>query len=141
SRYPEAEPLPGRPALDGLLEEVGLHLRWNAAEGAYLPPEARPLETSSSFSRHSTTTHPVDAPGAEDAWALERRLESVAEQRRFLVLTVTPNRHAQAMRELLSRFGLARVSLEALLLREMRAATEAIGARWDVVLRADAADR
>src|SRR5690606_29564735 len=35
SRYPEAEPLPGRPELDRLLEAVGFPLQWNdqAANG------------------------------------------------------------------------------------------------------------
>ena len=140
SRYPEAEPLPGRPALDTLLEDVGLHLRWDPEEQTYRPPEPAPLETSSIFTRRSTATEPSqDVPGVEDAWALERRLEMVAEQRRFLVLGVNPAHHARAERELLSRFGLTRISLEVLMLRELRAAADAVGARWDVVLKADAA--
>ena len=42
ARYPEAEPLPGRPALDGLLSATGSHLTWVAeagqGRGAYLAP-------------------------------------------------------------------------------------------------------
>lgn len=144
SRYPDAEPLPDRPALDALLEEAGLHLRWDATEAGYVPGDGRAgsLETSSVFTRRTTTTHPVeDAPGLEDAWALERRLESVAAQRRFLVLMVGPADHARAERELEGRFGLRRMSLEHSLLRELREASRTVRARWEKVLQADAADR
>ena len=34
ARYPEAEPLPGRPALDGLLSASGLAPHWVAEAGA-----------------------------------------------------------------------------------------------------------
>ena len=40
---------------------------------------------------------------------------------------------------MLRRFPVTRLSLEALLLQEMRAVAAAAGARWDVVLQADAA--
>jgi serine/threonine protein kinase len=142
SRYPAAAPLPGRPALDGMLEEAGLHLRWDAAEQKYAAGRPGEVETSSVFSRHTTAPHPdEDAAGVDEAWAVERRLESVAPQRRLLVLTVEPRYHALAERELRGRFGLQRVSLDGLLLREMRAAAAEFGARWELVLRADAADR
>jgi hypothetical protein len=33
SRYPEAAPLPDRPALDRMLDEVGLEFHWSSTEG------------------------------------------------------------------------------------------------------------
>jgi serine/threonine protein kinase len=143
-RYPAAEPLPERPALDALLEEAGLHLRWDAAKDAFTPPVGRAslVESSSEVSRRATTPHPPeDGAGVDEARAVERRLECVGPERRCLVLTVEPRRHGDAEEELLRRFGLQRVSLESLLLREMRAAAAAFGADWALVLQADAADR
>jgi hypothetical protein len=40
---------------------------------------------------------------------------------------------------IVQRFPVTRISLEALLLREMKAVAEQVGARWDIVLQADAA--
>lgn len=143
SRYPDAERLPGRPALDALLEAAGLHLRWNPDEKAFTPPGAYGslAHGTTSLTRRTTTVAPLlDAPGVTEALALEQRLERVALQRRLLVLTVAPGHHARAEAELLSRFGLQKISLEGRLLRAMHAAAESAGARWDVVLQADAAE-
>ena len=60
---------------------------------------------------------------------------------RLLALTVEPRYYRRAVDELTERFGLEPVSLERLLLDALREAAEAVGASWDVVLRADAADR
>lgn len=143
-RYPAAEPLPDRPALDALLERAGLHLRWDPGADAFTPLAGPGSlgDSSSAVSRVTTTRHPPeDGAGVDVARAVERRLECVGPERRCLVLTVEPRRHAVAEGELMRRFGLARVSLESLLLREMRAAAEAFGADWGLVLQADAADR
>jgi len=142
SRYPEAVRLPDRPALDALLVEAALPYQWDDERTSFAPSDVRPgyLETSSTVGRRSVHGG-GDEPGTEEAWALERRLAAVTADRRFLVLTVDPRRHPKAERELLRRHGLTPVNLEARLLREMRAAVDALGARWDVVVRADAAAR
>jgi len=54
-------------------------------------------------------------------------------------LTVAPRHLLRAEAEILRRFPVTRLSLEALLLQEMRAVAAAAGANWDVVLQADAA--
>ena len=56
-----------------------------------------------------------------------------------MLLTVAPRHLLRAEEEILRRFPVTRLSLEALLLQEMRAVATAAGARWDVVLQADAA--
>lgn len=139
SRYPEAEPLPARPALDALLAEIGL--AWNGAQQHYTPSGQGTGATvgASSLTRRSTTAFPQAlSAGAEAALALEARLEQLG--RRLLVLTVTPEAHEAAASELARRFGLVRVSLEGLLLREMRTVAKARKVDWDLVLRADGAE-
>jgi len=147
SRYPQAEPVPGRPALDDLLHTAGIAWVWDetgdTGKGVYRPqyrpPDARPR--TSTLPRLSTDAPPYDSlsPAAEAAQALEERLARAVHERRFLLLTVAPRHLLRAEAEILRRFPVTRLSLEALLLQEMRTLAAAAGARWDVVLQADAA--
>ena len=157
-RYPDATPLPGRPELDRLLEEVGAPLKWSATAaqgaGAYLcaslgsDPTAG---TTSMFSRQSTYWGAASA-GESDAVALmadannaEDRLQRNIKSGGLLVMTVEPRqaRHAQA--ELLRRFGtesglpLQGVSFDALLIKALRVEATAAKVDWNKVLSADAA--
>ena len=70
--------------------------------------------------------------------ALEARLTRTVTERRFLLLTVTPSHLLRAEAEIVRRFAVQRLSLEAILLREMQATAAAVGAQWDVALKADA---
>jgi hypothetical protein len=181
-RYPDAEPLPGRPQLDRLLEAVGAPLAWSDAEQRYSRQQidaGASAGTTTFLSRRATQLGrlPVRdgdaAPDAHllDAQALERRLQQQLRQGGLLTLTVEPRlaRHAEA--ELLRRFGapaqvqasppgrpkgtppprgaddaqrrpggtsLQRLSVDALLLRELRAQAAALKVDWATVLRADA---
>jgi len=163
-RYPEATPLPGRPELDRLLEEVGAPLKWSptAAEGlgAYLcvslvnNPTAG---TTTVFSRKSTF-HGSNASGALavavgdaltiDAQSAEDRLQRSIKSGGLLVLTVEPRQARHAEAELLRRFGpdsptnhaLIRLSFDAMLLQALRDEATTAGVDWDIVLRADAAE-
>jgi hypothetical protein len=147
SRYPQAEPVPGRPALDDLLREAGIAWVWDdtgdGGRGVYRPPyqspDARP--GTSALPRLSTAALPDDfpSPAAETARALEERLTRAVHERRFLLLSVAPRHLLRAEDEIMRRFPVTRVSLESLLLQEMRAVAAAAGARWEVVLQADAA--
>ena len=142
SRYPDAEPLPGRPQLDRMLEAEGLPLAWKPADAAYAPPSPfGSADGTGTLSRRTTTVapHVPDAPGVGEAQALEDRLARVAPEGRLLALTVEPRHYLRAADELEDRFGLERVSLEGLLLGALREAADLLGASWDVVLRADAA--
>ena len=85
-RYPEAMPLPGRPQLDQLLEEVGAPLRWDpdaaSGEGAYRANTlsgAGTVGTATLFSRHTTLVGQGGA--AEGALADASRWKSASPAR------------------------------------------------------------
>jgi serine/threonine protein kinase len=166
-RYPDATPLPGRPELDRLLQEVGAPLQWSVSAaqgaGAYLcaslgnNPSAG---TTSLFSRQSTYIGTGEAAtasakaGSDAAAALanarnaEDRLQRNIHAGGLLVLTVEPRQARHAEAELLRRFGpesglspaLQRVSFDALLLKALRAQAAAAKVDWNKVLSADAAE-
>jgi len=163
-RYPEATPLPGRPELDRLLEEVGAPLQWSptAADGvgAYLCASLGSnltAGTTTLYSRQSTflgavsSGTPVGSAGdaaIADAQGAENRLQRAIKSGGLLVLTVEPRQARHAEAELLRRFGpdsetdpaLQRLSFDSLLLKALR--DEATSARvdWNIVLHADAAE-
>ena len=145
SRYPEAEPIPGPPALDRLLVEAGIQLVWDGSNQSYSPKLHRPsyLSTTSSLHRLGTASlvEELATQEIEEAWVLEERIQKAVEQRRFLVLSVAPKHLLRAERELLQRFALQRASVEALMIGQMKALAEQAGASWEVVLRADSAER
>src|SRR5690606_15299915 len=55
ARFPDSEPLPDRPALDRLLADAGLDLRWNEQAGRFETPSVHEeSSTGVSLSRHAT---------------------------------------------------------------------------------------
>ena len=163
-RYPEATLLPGRPALDRLLEEAGAPLQWSPAAadgaGAYLCPALNnhpTVGTTTVFSRQSTFpgAHAAGTPAGEaseaalaDAQAAEIRLQRALKSGGLLVLTVEPRQARHAEAELLRRFGpdsqtqpaLQRMSFDALLLKALRTEADRARVDWSMVLRADTAE-
>jgi hypothetical protein len=146
SRYPSAEPIPEPPVLDDLLRGAGIELVWDSAGAGgrdcyrprYLLHEIS--STATTLPRLSTAMQPglsMD-PETGAAQALEERLASAVTGRRFLVLTVAQRYLMRAEEEIVRRFPVTRMNLEALLLQEMKATAAALGARWEVVLQADA---
>ncbi len=63
------------------------------------------------------------------------------EQKRFLVLSVAPKHLLRAEKELVRRFSVRHMSIETLLIAQMKALAEQARAHWEVVLRADCAAR
>lgn len=146
-RYPEAETLPSHPLLDSLLAAAGVSLDWrdtgpNGA-GYYATPKGLgpSAGTTTYYVRHGTLDEQPIEFSAEIAEArqFEERLEYASKSGGFLALTVSPRlaRHAEA--ELLKRFGLERVSFDAMLIGALREQAHAVKADWNIVLRADAA--
>jgi hypothetical protein len=144
-RYPEAEMLPSRPALDALLDAVGSNLTWNAAgpngPGYYVKGKAFGPSAGSTiaYARHGTHDDeplPVNAEVAE-ARQFEERLEYALRAGGFLALTVSLRmaRHAEA--ELLRRFDLERVSFDELLIAAMKEQAQMLKVEWNTVLAAD----
>lgn len=142
SRYPEAEPLPARPALDELLSQAGWNFHWSTEERSYLRADAeRGLSSlsSSSLHRYPTTGDrgPV-TPEVAEAREFEERLGAAWKRGAFLALAVTPAHALEAQRSLESSFELTVHSLDALLLDALRnQATKARIKSWDTVLEAD----
>ena len=66
ARYPEAEPLPDRPGLDGLLREVGLDVAWDETTSTFHRPDERREATSGSTRPHRLSTHTGSRRPARD---------------------------------------------------------------------------
>jgi len=145
TRFPDAEPLPGRPELDRLLEQAGVELAWDAERDAFVPAE--PTLTGSAGSRltrRSTTLAGVreyDDPDVLDAAQFERRLESSQRKGGFLCLIGDERALDQITDELTRRFGAEHVSLDRLLIHHLRLAAARRNVVWDTVVTADAAER
>jgi serine/threonine protein kinase len=150
SRYPQAEPLPGRPQLDRLLEQVGFPLQWDdhAANGAgaYKSKHVA-FSTGNSYtigSRARTIDHaPVGQPVSEEvaeAQRLEEKLVRARKQGSYLVLTIDPKYLNDAANQL-QRIGAKRLSASELFLTAMKGTASNLGVPWDVVLEADAAGK
>jgi serine/threonine protein kinase len=145
TRFPDAQPLPGRPELDRLLEQAGVELVWDAERDAYVPAE--PTLTGSAgprLTRRSTTLAGVpeyDNPEVLDAAQFERRLESSQRKGGFLCLIGDEGALDQIADELTRRFGAEHVSLDTLLINHLRLAAARRNVVWDTVVAADAAER
>jgi len=163
-RYPKATPLPGRPELDRLLEEVGAPLQWSTTaadgSGAYLCASLGnnlTAGTTSLYSRQSTflgdasSGTPAGVAGdalIADAQGAENRLQRSLKSGGLLVLTVEPRQARHAEAELLRRFGpdskldpaLRRLSFDTLLLKALRDEAASAHVDWNIVLRADATE-
>jgi len=133
SRYPEAVALPGRPALDRLLEDAGLGLVWEQDRGAYRAQTPYPTLTSSS-------TSPDDAVDAaeEAADTLEDRIRRSISANGFLALAVPARSFLAVERYLADTFALRLYNVEAALIGRMKELAHGFGADWNVVLGADA---
>ncbi len=146
SRYPEAEPLPGRPDLDALLHRVGLEVRWDDERKVYRRRDATINVTSGSSipgrRTTATSTRKVEVtPDLAEARQFEERLRHAHADGGFLVLTVRPSRMRRCEDELLRRFELERVSFDDLFFEALRREAEALEIDWKVVEQADGADR
>lgn len=150
SRYPEAQTLPGHPELDHLLESLSSDLRWNdsaaGGKGGYEPTyrESPTFETSRPLDTRLSTQFTIQ-PGTEvtpevaDARSLEEKLRYAAAQGAFLVLSVEPQWIGRARQELARRFPVSVCDLDSVFLNALHAQADQRRARWDVVLKADAA--
>jgi serine/threonine protein kinase len=148
-RYPDAEPLPGRPGLDRLLKETGSDLEWKPSaregEGAYAPPHI-PSFTISSRTSYGAALPPSPrfeelSPEETDLHLFDERLKHAVENGAFLALTVSPKALARVEKRLQETYPVEPRSLDALLLHHMHDVVEEKKADWSVVVRADAASK
>ena len=149
-RYPEAAPLPDRPALDALLGQAGSELVWtpdaDSGRGAYVSHfrEFVTVSSGTSYTQSAGRTSRAAEAGTapwSDLDDFEQRLRRALESGAFLALTVSPRRLHDAERALASVFPVDARSMDELLIRHMKAAAIEAGADWQVVLRADRGPR
>lgn len=152
SRYPEAEPLCVRPALDNLLAECGFDLHWDATGGNGIGCYVSPLRnvtsvTSGSFPPPRQPTAPGELPPGEitpevaDARAFEERLRRAVKDGSFLALLVDPKSYEQAADELSRRFPVQLVDCEGLFIDALRGAAQQAKVNWEAVIKTDAAPK
>lgn len=152
ARFPDAAPLPARPALDTLLEEV-VGLRWTPAgtlpngaphpAGFRLPP-ATPASVSTAISssgtrfRTGTVITGVSEEARRAADNAEDRLQRHIQHGGYLVLSVHSSQYLRSI-EALASIGAAIVDMDELLIDAMRARAAERRIDWErAVLAADA---
>jgi serine/threonine protein kinase len=148
SRYPEADPLPDRPALDGLIQEITPDLVWdqraNDGQGCYVSQvKELPSVTSSTFLTRFTTAPGQMEPGEmtpeiADARQFEERLQRGIREGAFLALLVHPQKYQLACTELCRRFPVKLVDFEGLFIDTLRQVAEKARVDWELVLKTDA---
>jgi serine/threonine protein kinase len=148
-RYPEAEPLPGPPGLDRMLQEAGLALTWRPeaekGRGAYVYPSLEPdlSGSGSSLYRYSTATGGL-VPGAvsPDVAAARRFEERLAHNRAdggFIALSVSHRWYAPAIDLLAERFDLRVFDLEKAFMAALETEARDKRVQWGKIVEADAA--
>ncbi len=140
ARYPEAEPLPARPALDAIAAEIGLV--WNEAKGLYGRPvtseSAPPTEALPERRRTTHTSHrPKADPEALEAREFDDKIRLASEKRYFRVLEVNAAHLEPAVDELTRRLGVPPVSLERELITEAEALMRTLEVEEAAVFEAD----
>ncbi len=149
TRFPEAAPLPDRPALDRLVVDL-VGLEWfnpaGADEAGYrVPPAPEVSPTTYPFGRSPTrlrsgTHHPVNDDDARVALDADARLRTSLGSGGFVAVTVPPRLLLDAEAALAEAFTVDVVDAEAALVDAMRAVAAEKHIRWEsAVLSADAA--
>jgi hypothetical protein len=128
ARFPQAERLPKRPALDNLLAACGVPLDWDPAVHKYAPRTAGSVLSSTKM---ATTMAPFTGPEAVSE--TDAKLAATIERRGYLAVLASLKRLAAARRALIGRLELAEIDITALLIDRLRAG----GFPWEAVVAAD----
>lgn len=147
SRYPEAAPLPNRPELDVLLDEVDTKLKWDPTaengQGAYRS-ERRDRMTGVSS---STATKGAFGNGDEDGVTTDQltadqftdRLQRSIQSAGYLVLVSTTTNYLAVEERLREEFPVSVCDIDSLLLAQLRAQAGQMNIKWEKILEADQA--
>ena len=148
-RYPAAKPVPGRPQLDDLINELDMGFVWEPncvlASGQSVSGYCLPIAGLTSSTPHSHTHYDLtpsgetDTAGMHEITLLEKEIYAATHESRFLALTVRPRQVLQAKEKLTTEYGLQEVSFDALLLKHLYQLRDAMTKPldWQVVLTAD----
>jgi serine/threonine protein kinase len=140
ARFPDLDPLPGRPALDEIVEKSGLGLRF--VDGEYRPEQRASSATSGLPSRPATVIPETSEAALSRGDHMDRVLSESLRTRSFLALGVGVLRSDEverAVATLSRRFDARTVDITGLMIGEMKATAEEVGLPWDLVRSADAA--
>lgn len=151
-RYPDAQPLPGRPQLDTLMQGLDLGFQWDSThalmdgtKGAYCLPESRLTSGSSGkgSSYFSTQYDEGDPALGKEITQFLATVQTSIDSARFLALSVRTSQWRVAKERLPAAFHLKLVSFDALLLRHLHQLCAGMSKppKWEVVLRADGAEK
>ena len=150
-RYPEAQPLPGRPQLDAMMLKLELGFAWDGKaqygdrRGAYCLPQAGLTSYASAThaSLHYTKHNTDDAEALREVRAFDQTVQATIASARFLALSVRPSQWQAAIDKLSKTFDFHIISFDELLLRHLHHSCDAMTRppNWQVVLRAGVADR
>ena len=148
SRYPDASPLPSRPALDDLLRSAGLDLRYDA--GCYRQPQAAQASNSRNVTSASSIPQRFPTAGSSQlplvpatpsqaaAKQFEGRLQNALKQGSFLQLVVAPRDYDRTAEEFSARFPVTRIDVEEVVVDCLQATAKQLGVDWKLVLATDA---
>jgi serine/threonine protein kinase len=129
ARFPHAEPLPDRPHLTTLLEDLKVPVRWDGTTQQYLPPSAA---LSFSSTRMATSAiGPLSGPSA--VADTDAKLAGVLERRGYLAVLTSLRSLAAARRALITKLALIELDVTALLIARLRAADFS----WATIVDAD----
>lgn len=142
ARYPEAQPLPDRPALDALLAPYGLVYVPNLGHGEYARPDhiAPTSMTVQAPPRAPTAIPTLPArrdPEAQLAAAFQDQLDRGVASRRFRVIQVRADLASLAAERLAESLSVKPVSLDQQLVRHIRARAELDEVDYAVIAQAD----
>ncbi len=141
ARYPEATPLPDRPALDALLAPHGLVFMPDVGAGEYARPgqHANTSMTVALPSRKPTAPGLVQrrSPDAQRAAAFQDQLERGVASGRFRVVQVRADVASHAVDALAVALKTKPVSLDQSLTAAVRQAAQELGVEWANVEAAD----
>ncbi len=149
-RYPEAQPLPGRPQLDALMQNLELGFQWDGSyerggvRGAYCLPQAgltsytARAQTSYYYTQHEEG----DLSAAREVNQFIKTVQNSIDSARFLALSVRPRQWNRAKEQLCSTFNFHVISFDELLLRHLHQLCDSMQnpPKWEVVLKADDAE-
>lgn len=143
SRYHEAQPIPGHPRLEDLLQEAGLSFRWDSNETAYVSTFRPALVSSGSDTLQRQATFDGGGGFTEvtadiaDAREFEERLQHADRDGAFLALVVPSKHYERAIEELDTRFAVEVIDIEERILETLQVLAKELNVDWQQVLNTD----
>ena len=145
SRYPEAAPLPGRPELDLLLDQVDTRLKWDPSadngRGAYRSDRRDRVTgvTSSTLTREGTGPHLANGINVDQLTAHQftGRLQQSIQTAGYLLLVSTITNYLTVEQQIRRSFPVTVCDIDTLFLTLLKSEGERLKIKWEKILEAD----